>query len=83
MKVCKEQVHIGGNKLCKEIVRGQNITNKYNSNENQISIRMHSYQVCMSINYSHKLGCAFINGDIKHLINHLLLKHANSTTYYP
>jgi len=25
----------------------------------------------------------FINDDIKHLTNHFLLKHVNSTTYYP
>ncbi len=28
-------------------------------------------------------GVDFINDDIKHLIDHLVLKHGNSTTYYP
>lgn len=28
-------------------------------------------------------GVDFINDDIKHLIDHLLLKHVNSATYYP
>ncbi len=28
-------------------------------------------------------GVHFINDVIKHLIDHLLLKHVNSTTYYP
>jgi hypothetical protein len=28
-------------------------------------------------------GVHFINNVIKHMIDHFLLKHVNSTTYYP
>jgi len=37
----------------------------------------------MSINYSHRSRVHFINDVIKHLAYHFMLKHVNSTTYYP
>jgi hypothetical protein len=38
MKVYKEQVHIGGQRLCKEMVGGHNIEDKYYNNKNKFSI---------------------------------------------
>jgi hypothetical protein len=59
MKVYKEQIHIGGQKLCKEIVGGHKIKDKYYNNENNFLIQVHFFQVWMSINYSHRSGSTF------------------------
>jgi hypothetical protein len=37
-EVYMEQIHIGGHKLCNKMVGGQNITNKYCSNDNKIYV---------------------------------------------
>ncbi len=37
-KIYKEQIHIGGHKLCNKMGGGQNIKDKYCNNKNKISI---------------------------------------------
>ncbi len=44
---------------------------------------MHINQIWMSFDYSHRSKVQFINDAIKYLIDHFLLKHMSSTTYYP
>jgi hypothetical protein len=43
MKVFREQIHIGGHRLCNQIGGGQNIKDKHYSNNNKIPVWMHSY----------------------------------------
>ncbi len=54
-----EEVHIGGHILCNQMGGGQSVKDKHCNSNNEVYVRVHSYQVWVSDNYNHKLGGAF------------------------
>jgi hypothetical protein len=83
MKTNRKQIHFNSYRLCNQVGRGKGIQNQYYNSYNHIL-----YEYILT-----KLGCPFtiiidqrvhfINDRFKHLTKQLLLKHVNSTTYYP
>jgi hypothetical protein len=82
MKTNVKEIHFGSYRVCNQVGEAKAlITNT------SIVITIFLYEYILT-----KFGCplivtyqgiSFINDIIKHLIEQILLKHVNSTTYYP
>jgi hypothetical protein len=78
-----KQIHISGHKLCNQMSGSQVLR------INIETVRIKFLYECIFTGFGCPLiiviyqGVHFINDVIKHLIDHFLLKHVSSTTYYP